>query len=85
MKRAVWKFAVVGTSFKHLVPEGARFLAVQVQDGSPQMWLLVDPERPRVKMNFRVVATGEEFEAGAVAEYLGTFQVEWTVWHLFKS
>lgn len=90
----IWKYPVSAeASFYLELPEDSEILDVQVQGSHGEfssalsdvvVWALVDPETPRVKRTFRVVATGEPFEADGLC-YLGTFQPgRRLVFHLFE-
>jgi hypothetical protein len=66
------------------LPEGARFLAVQLQRQLPQAWWLCDPSRPLVKRRLLCVGTGIELPAQLLGPYLATWQDGAFVWHLFE-
>lgn len=55
------------------LPKGAKLLTVQMQGDVPQLWALVDPEKPKEIRSLRVIPTG--IEVGQVSSYLGTFQI----------
>ncbi len=83
MALTIWKFPlsppIFSPSLDSRMPEGAQILHVDVQDGSPMLWALVDPTRPRVIRDLRIVPTGSP----VTGEYVGTFQLERLVFHLF--
>lgn len=67
------------------LPDRARVLCAQVQDGQPYVWTLVDttaPVRPRI---LHVVGTGHPFPAGNLV-YVGTVQLDAgrLVFHVFE-
>lgn len=70
--------------FRLSLPATATPLAVQVQDGLPQMWVLVDTELPEVERAFALVGTGEPVP-GIVEAHVGTFQMDGGafVFHVF--
>lgn len=84
----VWKYAVELTDeFSIWMPVGAKPLSVQLQDGEPQLWALVDANEERKEYRrFRLAGTGhlvtEEYPI-----YVGTFQMDGgrLVWHLFAE
>lgn len=83
----VFKFALpLEELFTLHLPEGAEFLSVQVQAGSPQMWFRVDTgRRPRAQI-FGICGTGCEIDNRlAAAPFKGTFQLNGGafVFHLF--
>lgn len=81
--RTIWKFTITEQT-KILVPEGSEILDVQIQNGEPQLWLMVDEEKPTVTRNFEVVGTGHDVPDEA--KYIGTFQLLLgeLVFHLFE-
>ena len=73
-----------GMRFVFDVPRGARPLDVQVQDyiGAPVIWFLVDDEVQPVRHAVSAVSTGALVPYG-VGAYVGTFQFQALVWHVF--
>jgi hypothetical protein len=67
------------------MPEGADIIAVQYQPGSgPCLWAIVDKDKPVVTRRFGIIGTGWEIPEGEVLiKYLGTWQSNGFVWHLF--
>src|SRR4029453_11859672 len=79
--KTVWKFDLpdIGSgedTFEVLIPEDARLLTVQLQDGEPKLWALVDARRRPVPHRLRVAGTGHPLDAGSLHSYLGTVQVD---------
>jgi hypothetical protein len=67
----------------------AKILSVQVQDShkgqTPVMWTEQRVEESRLVIReFVVLATGHEFEDYGL-EYVGTFQINEYVWHLYEN
>ena len=67
-------------------PIGARILHVDVQQRAPHepcMWVQLDPERkPVLEHTFEIVGTGHTVpERG---EYVGSWQQDGYVWHLYE-
>jgi len=65
------------------MPAEARFLDLQMQRGDAVMWFLVRLSNPVVEQNFKVVETGQIFPESAA--YIGTYQKDGYVWHVFKG
>jgi hypothetical protein len=80
----IWKYELTPLFIELDIPQFAEVLTVQIQDGVPQMWVLVDPSQPCVKTIFRIVGTGEQFESDNL-KYVATFQMSWMVWHVFEE
>lgn len=85
-QKVIWKYPLhAADSASILMPEGARILTVQTQDGQPQIWALVDQAAKPVPHYFRIVATGQPFTLPEVCAYIGTFQMHGgaLVFHVF--
>jgi len=65
------------------LPESAKVLAFQIQDGDMCIWVLMNPERTRITRLFRVISTGNALHDEPM-EYIGTVQQPPYVWHLFE-
>jgi hypothetical protein len=67
-----------------MMPEEAQILSVQVQNGIPVLYALVDDSaKPQARI-IRTVTTGEEFNLEG--RFIGTFILEgWFVGHVFEQ
>ena len=76
---------VIKCSQEIALPEGAKILTFQMQDRSPFIWALVDPDASLESRTFRVVGTGHELwpDEGSY-DHVGTVQQGPFVWHLFE-
>lgn len=67
------------------LPEGAHVLTVQIQNGFPVLWALVNPDARPEPLHVLARPTGGGVLEGP-EDYLGTVQFEdGTVWHYFRS
>lgn len=68
------------------IPEGAKILSLQVQDGHPRLWVLVDDKQPKQKRLFRILPTWYHFQLKPEMNFIGTFQLddEGLVFHVFE-
>lgn len=85
--KAIWKFpAPLNGTVAISMPQGAEVLCVQVQNGLPCIWALVEPGNGDGRRWFEWRGTGQEF-MGAPGRYVGTIQLNGGafVWHLFES
>lgn len=87
--RTIWKFPLPPMSISDLIvldmPTGADILTLQIQGQTPTMWAVVDNEN-FVHRRFVIVGTGHEIRDeidDAVGSYVGTWQSQGFVWHLF--
>lgn len=85
----VHKFPIPPGVFKLMLPRGARILDAQMQGDQPQMWVLLDPDGPKVERTFYAVGTGHTIEGAGYdnLRYCGTFQMQGgsLVFHLFEA
>jgi len=87
----VWKFSIpIQDEFSLEMPTGAEFLHVAIQDGTPKMWMMVDPTANKKFYKFRLVGTGHPiklFRPFGGLSHLGTFMVldGKLVYHLFAQ
>lgn len=94
--RTIWKFPINVYDDRGMVtalpvvtmPAGAEILCLQLQDGNPMMWAVVDPDEPWVARHFAIVGTGTGVPDDVV-RYVGTWQTEFArspslVFHVFE-
>ena len=78
----IHKFAAASTVD---MPRDAQILTLQEQGGLAMIWAIVDTDKPRETRTFRVVGTGEPLPRYATRHtYVGTWQQDSFVWHLFE-
>lgn len=71
------------------MPASAEVLTVQLQQGKPVLWALVNPTAPEEARRFLIAGTGHDLPPGVSRRrYVGTFQIPdpvfgVTVWHVF--
>lgn len=86
--RKVYKYTLALQDEQTLMlPKDALILSIQMQrDGdAPQLWALVNPEKPTVPRKIRVYGTGHGIEDGPL-EFIATFQMHGgtLVFHAFE-
>jgi hypothetical protein len=88
MKKEIWKYTIHPFTVKVRMPEGAEILTVQIQNGVPCIWVLVNPENELEIRNFEIFGTGQKIacDIGVERKYINTFQMEngSLVFHLFE-
>ena len=67
------------------LPANAQVLAVQLQHGTPCLWVLLDPDAPMMPRTFCLYGTGQQIHREP-GRYIGTFQLSEgdLVFHLFE-
>ncbi len=87
MSEVVWKYpldADPGVEQVREMPEGAKVLTAQVQDGHVTIWAQVDPSRPKENRRFVIVGTGQGFAGGMGMTWIATVQRVPYVWHVYE-
>ena len=78
MEQRIWKYQLEVTDGQNIsMPKGAEILTVQVQDGSPCLWALVDPKAETEIRFIEIFGTGNPVlsDIGASRKYISTFQM----------
>lgn len=84
--KTIYKYPIERNSESLSMPKGARILSCQIQNGTPTIWALVDPdESPELRM-IEVYGTGHSINAGASQMvFIGTVQMNnGLVFHIFE-
>ena len=88
MNEEIWKYKFEFPIKDHFIinmPTGAKFLDLQVQDGTPCLWVQVYTGNKLVKREFYLYETGHPIIPVTFKTYVGTFQLDGFVWHLFDA
>lgn len=81
----VWKYTLRIVDLQTLqIPIGARFLSVQMQEGQPQIWALVDENAQLEPRSLAIYCTGQPIWNNP-GLFIGTFQVGAFVFHVFEE
>ena len=87
MSKTIWKFELEPIDFQTLeVPEGAQFLTIQTQNGTPCLWALVQPDAKKYLVGIGTYGTGHPIPDGE-RNYIGTYQLMGggLVFHVFQN
>lgn len=86
MTCTIWKYPLKLIETQEiLLPLGPKFLCVQVQNGIPTIWVMVNSKAELIGQGFRIIGTGWQLTEEPSGRYLGTFQLDGFVWHLFED
>ena len=81
----IWKFPFKTTDEIDLeMPAGSVPLAVQIQDGTPNLWAQVDSEATIAPRHFIIYGTGHPMDPDP-GDYVGTWQESNEAWHMFET
>lgn len=83
--QTIWKIELTAGSGAATLPKGAKPLSIHLQNGSPQMWLMVDPDQELEQRHFHIAGTGHELPDN-LGDFIGTFLVQndTLVFHVFE-
>ena len=81
--RTIWKYIIDDITKVQVwqLSENTQFLTLQLQNGVPTAWFLVDPTKLQSRV-FAIIGTGHEVPNNS--QYLATWQDSPFVWHLFE-
>ena len=85
--KTIWKFPLAIADAQDIrAPTGAEVIAVQMQDGHPCAWAIVDLDASGLA-GFTIHMRGTGHALGSVGAYVSTFQMEdgALVFHAFVS
>ncbi len=85
--RAIWKFPLKIVDEQTVsMPQGARLLCVQTQNGVPYLWaeVTVNSEARNELLTFHVYGTGHPMPEDP-GTYIGTFQLPSLVFHVYQE
>lgn len=80
----IYKYKII-PNLEIKLPKYAKILTLQVQNGDPFVWVLLETDQIRSeKYKFYTIGTGHDAEITLEKEYLGTFQLlDGLVFHVF--
>lgn len=82
--KKIYKYELNTSGYVDL-PNDAEILSVQMQQGCPVLWALVDPDSPTSFIHaVRVYGTGHPCESPA-SKFIATAQNGSLVWHFFEA
>lgn len=67
------------------MPLDAQILHLDLQDGQPTIWARVNTHASVKRKGFYVVPTGVDLPEYHLGAYVGTWQKDGLVWHVFRS
>jgi hypothetical protein len=96
MEKTIWKFELEVTDNQTIsMPKDAEILSIQIQDGKPVIWVLVNPEEDEEPRVFDMFGTGHPIPTGfgINRNFIGTVQIvqkihemydRWLAFHVFE-
>lgn len=87
--KAIWKYQLqrITDEFAFEMPEGSIGLKVMWQGDMACLWMLVDPDNPKVYTKFFIFGTGHHTIPETGVRYIDSFQQMngQFIWHLFQE
>jgi len=75
MLKTIWKFSLQTIDVQRIeIPSDYQILCVQVQDGEPYLWAMVDPDAESIRVTIETIGTGHRMDK-AIRKYIGTYQM----------
>lgn len=81
--QTIWKYPLTEEVNVLEIPKDAKFLDMQLQNGKPTIWLLLNSEKEKEKRVIAIIGTGWDIKH-EIRSYLGTFQDGSLVFHVFE-
>ena len=68
------------------MPLPDELLDIQIQDGQPVLWAMVNPDEEEVELPILCYGTGLDIKnMGMLGDYIATIQKDGFVWHFFSE
>ncbi len=86
--KTIWKFELEAMDRQFIdMPALSEVLCVQVQDGKPCVWAMVEPKNDLCAMEFRIYGTGHPIDNSEHLKYIGSYQLYGgtLVFHCFEA
>jgi len=81
--KTIYKYTLDSQDCTLQLPKGAEILTVQLKNGSPSLWALVNPNTSELEeRHICIVGTGWEVED--TMKYITTYMDGYFVWHTFE-
>jgi len=87
MSKKIWKYTLENSRTQIVkMPLTSEIMDIQMQNGKPTMWAMVDPETEEIELKINMYGTGDDIHENVLKdEYLSTVQDGEFVWHFFMS
>ena len=87
--KVIYKYPLILKDRQQIkLPTSAKFLSLQVQNGMPVIWCMIDTDDLEVflsvwNVSIYIFGTGNEVTCSDNCKFLGTVQLDSLVWHVF--
>lgn len=84
--RTIYKYPLShGLQQVRHIPVGANIISVQMQNGVPCIWAIVDTTAEVIPVQFQIYGTGQEIPTDCRLKHIGSIQDGQYVWHVFMD
>jgi len=81
--KTIYKYPLTSKDSTLMLPKDAEILTVKLQNGTPTLWVLVNPHTSELEERcIRIFGTG--WEVNDNMKYIETYMEEYFVWHVFE-
>ena len=80
--KTIYKYTLDSQDCTLHLPKGAEILTIQLQNGIPTLWALVNPMTVTEERHICIVGTGWQVEDNM--KYITTYMDGYFVWHVFE-
>ena len=80
--KTIYKYTLDSKDCTLHLPKGAEILTIQLQNGIPTLWALVNPMTVTEERHICIVGTGWQVEDNM--KYITTYMDGYFVWHVFE-
>ena len=82
----VWKFplSIIDNQLVKM-PTGSRLLSVQLQQGEPMLWAIVEETAQSIDRHIKIIGTGHRANHVLDDAFVGTIQIGSLVFHVFDA
>jgi hypothetical protein len=83
--KKIYKYSLEVTTYQVIyMPRGAEILSAQIQNGSIQLWAIVNPVADPALREIYIFGTGHTIPSTTPLTFIGTVQESFYVWHIFE-
>jgi hypothetical protein len=81
--KTIHKYIITSDNCNLQLPKEAEILTVKLQNGTPTLWALVNPNTSELEER-RICIVGTGWKLNDNMKYIETFMEEYFVWHVFE-
>lgn len=82
--KVTYQFPLEQSDTTLMLPQGAQPIHVDVQEGQPTLWVLLDTDEPMEPRRFETYQTGMGMPTHANHAHVGTFAYKGSTFHVFE-